>query len=108
MANEGSIGSSIVAGVDGHDLLAATRVATEWLALDRNTINALNVFPVPDGDTGTNMLLTMREAVAASSATASRSASVGSSAATIEASMPASAAASASTEWSPTSAPRSK
>lgn len=27
---------------------------------NRNQLNALNVFPVPDGDTGTNMLLTLR------------------------------------------------
>lgn len=35
-----------------------------WNALDRNTrlINDLNVFPVPDGDTGTNMGLTMKNA----------------------------------------------
>lgn len=33
--------------------------------LERNAaaINALNVFPVPDGDTGTNMALTLREAL---------------------------------------------
>ena len=30
-----------------------------------DAINALNVFPVPDGDTGTNMLLTMRATLAA-------------------------------------------
>ncbi|HFC12020.1 MAG TPA: DAK2 domain-containing protein, partial [Anaerolineae bacterium] len=30
------------------------------LALHKEHINALNVFPIPDGDTGTNMLLTMR------------------------------------------------
>ena len=29
------------------------------LANDENRINALNVFPVPDGDTGTNMRLTL-------------------------------------------------
>ena len=35
-------------------------------ALAENTqqINELNVFPVPDGDTGTNMGLTMNEAAA--------------------------------------------
>lgn len=32
---------------------------------DEERINALNVFPVPDGDTGTNMLLTVRAAVEA-------------------------------------------
>ncbi|MBT3363902.1 MAG: DAK2 domain-containing protein [Chloroflexi bacterium] len=34
--------------------------ATRWLEKNSATINSLNVFPVPDGDTGTNMLLTMR------------------------------------------------
>ena len=33
-----------------------------WLKTNQNIVNALNVFPVPDGDTGTNMLLTMQTA----------------------------------------------
>ena len=33
-----------------------------WLEQHRAQINALNVFPVPDGDTGTNMSLTLRAA----------------------------------------------
>jgi uncharacterized protein len=33
-----------------------------WLEKHQQHVNALNVFPVPDGDTGTNMLLTMRSA----------------------------------------------
>ena len=33
-----------------------------WLKTNQNIVNALNVFPVPDGDTGTNMLLTMQSA----------------------------------------------
>lgn len=33
-----------------------------WLEQNHQKVNALNVFPVPDGDTGTNMLLTMRSA----------------------------------------------
>jgi hypothetical protein len=37
--------------------------ATAWLEKHAIAINALNVFPVPDGDTGTNMLLTMRAAL---------------------------------------------
>ena len=37
--------------------------ATTWLEKSVSDIDALNVFPVPDGDTGTNMLLTMRSAV---------------------------------------------
>jgi dihydroxyacetone kinase-like predicted kinase len=39
--------------------------AVQLLSQRAETINALNVFPVPDGDTGTNMLLTMRAAVRA-------------------------------------------
>ena len=34
--------------------------ATAWLDAHSEQVNAVNVFPVPDGDTGTNMLLTMR------------------------------------------------
>ncbi len=34
--------------------------ATDWLETNVPAVNALNVFPVPDGDTGTNMLLTLR------------------------------------------------
>ncbi|MDA0676939.1 MAG: DAK2 domain-containing protein, partial [Chloroflexi bacterium] len=36
------------------------RYATSILEKNQDTINALNVFPVPDGDTGTNMVLTLR------------------------------------------------
>ncbi len=46
--------------LDGDDLRSAFQVATGYLERYREAINALNVFPVPDGDTGTNMLLTMR------------------------------------------------
>lgn len=34
-----------------------------WLKTNCAFVNSLNVFPVPDGDTGTNMLLTMQAAV---------------------------------------------
>ena len=46
--------------LNGERLFKALADATELLARRAPTINALNVFPVPDGDTGTNMLLTMR------------------------------------------------
>ena len=36
------------------------RTATDWLGVHREQVNALNVYPVPDGDTGTNMHLTMQ------------------------------------------------
>ncbi len=45
------------------DLAVARRLATvalENIELHRRRINALNVYPVPDGDTGTNLALTMR------------------------------------------------
>ncbi|MCH9720297.1 MAG: DAK2 domain-containing protein [Actinomycetia bacterium] len=54
--------------VDAEFLRDWANTATEALASAREDIDALNVFPVPDGDTGTNMYLTMvaaREAMAA-------------------------------------------
>ena len=47
----------------GQDLKDAFSAACISLDKHRDAVNALNVFPVPDGDTGTNMLLTMRAAV---------------------------------------------
>ncbi len=47
------------------DLRAAVRfseLALEWLGAAREEIDALNVYPVPDGDTGTNMYLTLEAA----------------------------------------------
>ncbi len=40
------------------------RAGLYWLDANHKHVNELNVFPVPDGDTGTNMLLTMQSAVA--------------------------------------------
>ena len=37
--------------------------ATQLLELNKSKIDALNVFPVPDGDTGTNMTMTMKSVV---------------------------------------------
>jgi len=51
--------------VDGAGLLRALRAGTGWLERNVAGVNALNVFPVPDGDTGTNMCLTMKAAYAA-------------------------------------------
>ena len=42
--------------------LRFAHLATERLGDAREEINALNVYPVPDGDTGTNMFLTMSAA----------------------------------------------
>ena len=48
---------------DGPELLAALRHAARALHSRVEEINALNVFPVPDGDTGSNMLATVRAAI---------------------------------------------
>ena len=47
----------------GADLREALRSASGWLHTNAERINALNVFPVPDGDTGTNMSMTLAAAV---------------------------------------------
>jgi DAK2 domain fusion protein YloV len=47
-------------GHDGRDLREMFAAATSWLERNADAINSINVYPVPDGDTGTNMYLTMR------------------------------------------------
>ena len=42
------------------DLAAAFNYATDWFSVYVEAVNALNVYPVPDGDTGTNMHLTLQ------------------------------------------------
>jgi len=49
--------------INGQDLREMFAAATNWLEKSASDIDALNVFPVPDGDTGTNMLLTMRSSI---------------------------------------------
>src|SRR3989442_4653882 len=48
---------------DGQDLKKALLAGAAWLEEHREAINALNVFPVPDGDTGSNMSATMQAAI---------------------------------------------
>jgi uncharacterized protein len=48
---------------DGQDLKKAMLAGAAWLEEHREAINALNVFPVPDGDTGSNMSATMQAAI---------------------------------------------
>jgi DAK2 domain fusion protein YloV len=48
---------------DGRLFKEALLGSLAWLTLNRDEVDALNVFPVPDGDTGTNMLLTLQSAV---------------------------------------------
>jgi DAK2 domain fusion protein YloV len=47
---------------DGQALKRLVEAGLTWLRTNQETVNALNVFPVPDGDTGTNMMLTMTSA----------------------------------------------
>jgi len=49
-----------VNSIGGQELRDMFSAATSWLEKSSADIDALNVFPVPDGDTGTNMMLTMR------------------------------------------------
>lgn len=48
--------------IDGQMFKKLAEAALTWLRTNQETVNALNVFPVPDGDTGTNMVLTMQSA----------------------------------------------
>ncbi len=54
--------------VDGPTLIRAVAAATRNLERHVDEVDSLNVFPVPDGDTGSNMLATMRAALAAAEA----------------------------------------
>jgi DAK2 domain fusion protein YloV len=49
-------------GIDGYLLKQLFGAGLTWLEQHKEKVNRLNVFPVPDGDTGTNMYLTMRNA----------------------------------------------
>ena len=47
---------------DGQAYKRLVEAGLTWLRANQESVNALNVFPVPDGDTGTNMVLTMQSA----------------------------------------------
>ena len=55
--------TSLFTTLQATDLRQAMLGAVAYMELYRDAANALNVFPVPDGDTGTNMLLTLRAGV---------------------------------------------
>jgi fatty acid kinase len=55
----------VPATLDSALLTGWARAATQALERHRAEIDRINVFPVPDGDTGTNLLLTMRSAAEA-------------------------------------------
>ncbi|MGE5561400.1 MAG: DAK2 domain-containing protein [Chloroflexota bacterium] len=48
--------------LDGRDLRRLVLAAAAYLDQNKAAVDALNVFPVPDGDTGTNMAMTLKAA----------------------------------------------
>jgi DAK2 domain fusion protein YloV len=59
----GEIHSTPNIHLDGQGLKICLEAAITWLKTNQQIVNSLNVFPVPDGDTGTNMLLTLQAAI---------------------------------------------
>jgi DAK2 domain fusion protein YloV len=57
--------NAIVRVCDGQLFKRMSEAGLVWLDQNQEKVNQLNVFPVPDGDTGTNMFLTMQSACAA-------------------------------------------
>jgi DAK2 domain fusion protein YloV len=49
--------------VDGKRVRRGILASFKWLMAKQELLNKLNVYPVPDGDTGTNMVLTLKSAV---------------------------------------------
>jgi DAK2 domain fusion protein YloV len=50
------------APIDGRAFKRLIEASLTWLRTNQQVVNSQNVFPVPDGDTGTNMVLTMQSA----------------------------------------------
>jgi DAK2 domain fusion protein YloV len=50
------------APIDGQALKSLIAAGLTWLRTNQEIVNSLNVYPVPDGDTGINMVLTMQAA----------------------------------------------
>ena len=49
--------------LDGPRLRRSILAAAAWVGASRDELNRINVFPVPDGDTGTNFTLTLKSIV---------------------------------------------
>jgi hypothetical protein len=62
MSNQSDININETLSLDGGILKKLLEAGLLWLRANQNHVNALNVFPVPDGDTGTNMVLTLQSA----------------------------------------------
>lgn len=53
---------SNIQSIDGQKFKHLFNAGISWVKRNQQVINSLNVFPVPDGDTGTNMFLTLKSA----------------------------------------------
>ena len=49
--------------LDGNLLFKIIQGGTKAVENNKDDINKINVFPVPDGDTGTNMTLTLKSVI---------------------------------------------
>ena len=54
-----------IAYLDGPRLSRGLRAGIHRLMADQDRLNRINVFPVPDGDTGTNLAMTMQSVLSA-------------------------------------------
>ena len=61
----------MITKIDGSVFLELMYSGIKYLDIHRDTLNDLNVFPVPDGDTGTNMSMTLKCGYAAANNTKS-------------------------------------
>ena len=61
-SNNGKLKLEPCKTLDGQGLKKLLNAGVTWLKTNQQIVNSLNVFPVPDGDTGTNMVLTMQAA----------------------------------------------
>jgi DegV family protein with EDD domain len=63
------MGAAVLPRLDGHELARALHAGIRRLLLQQEHLDKINVFPVPDGDTGTNLAITMRSVLQALKAT---------------------------------------
>ena len=62
MNNQQQLDLNTPLSIDGGIFKQLVFAGLTWLRTNQENVNALNVFPVPDGDTGTNMVLTLQAA----------------------------------------------
>ena len=57
-----ALGTAGIQYLDGPRLRRSILAAADWVDAARDELDRINVFPVPDGDTGTNFAMTLRAA----------------------------------------------